>query len=154
MRQLVSGSRDPVFFAPAGGDPFLVARHNIELLAWLVLRMRAPVKSAMPVGALPRALGVYRRLASDPQYRLTVLGYAAATAAWEDGEILNVAVDLPARGRGVGGELLDEAIAMAVQRNLNPPGRHWRHGPDAAQHDFQVPLDGLAVGRGDLVVRL
>jgi ribosomal-protein-alanine N-acetyltransferase len=40
-----------------------------------------------------------------------VLGYAAATSAWEDGEILNVAVDPPARGRGVGGLLLDSAIA-------------------------------------------
>lgn len=40
-----------------------------------------------------------------------VLGYAAATGAWEDGEVLNVAVDDPARSKGVGGELLDAAIA-------------------------------------------
>ena len=30
------GSREPVFFTQAGGDPFVVARHNIELFAWLV----------------------------------------------------------------------------------------------------------------------
>jgi len=40
-----------------------------------------------------------------------VLGYTAATGAWEDGEILNVAVDAPSRGRGIGGQLLDAAIA-------------------------------------------
>ena len=37
-RQLLSGSREPVFFTPGGGDPFVVARHNIELFAWLVRR--------------------------------------------------------------------------------------------------------------------
>ncbi len=40
-----------------------------------------------------------------------VIGYAAATAALEDGEILNVAVDGAARGQGTGGALLDSAIA-------------------------------------------
>lgn len=40
-----------------------------------------------------------------------VLGYTAATGAWEDGEILNVAVDTAARGKGVGGLLLDAALA-------------------------------------------
>lgn len=40
-----------------------------------------------------------------------VVGYAAATAAWEDGEILNVAVDRDSRGEGTGGLLLDAAIA-------------------------------------------
>ena len=32
-----------------------------------------------------------------------VVGYAAAAAAWEDGEILNVAVDRDSRGKGAGG---------------------------------------------------
>ena len=41
----------------------------------------------------------------------SVLGYAAARGAWEDGEILNVAVDEAARGRGIGGLLLDAAIS-------------------------------------------
>ena len=40
----------------------------------------------------------------------SVIGYAAATGAWEDGEILSVAVDGGARGKGVGGLLLDAAV--------------------------------------------
>jgi [ribosomal protein S18]-alanine N-acetyltransferase len=39
-----------------------------------------------------------------------VIGYAAATGAWEDGELLNIAVDASARGKGIGGALLDWAI--------------------------------------------
>lgn len=62
-------------------EAFFVAGAPGLLLAWLVLRMRAPVKSSMPLGAPPRALRVYLRLARDPQYRLTVLGYAAYTFA-------------------------------------------------------------------------
>lgn len=48
-RQLLSGARDPVYFAEAGGDPFVVARHNLELFAWLVL-------------LVPAVIGVLRRL--------------------------------------------------------------------------------------------
>jgi hypothetical protein len=55
-RQLLSGSRTPVFFAPAGGDPFLVARHNIELFAWLVLAAPAIVGA---LRRLPVAYGAY-----------------------------------------------------------------------------------------------
>jgi ribosomal-protein-alanine N-acetyltransferase len=39
-----------------------------------------------------------------------VVGYAAATGIGGDGEILNVAVDASARGKGIGGVLLDWAI--------------------------------------------
>ncbi len=49
VRQLASGSREPVLFTAAGGDPFVVARHNIELFAWLLL-------------AVPAVVGVLRRL--------------------------------------------------------------------------------------------
>jgi hypothetical protein len=48
-RQLLSGSRVPVYFTPAGGDPYLVARHNLELAAWLAL-------------VVPAVIGVLRRL--------------------------------------------------------------------------------------------
>ncbi|MDQ3675581.1 MAG: hypothetical protein M3401_02075 [Actinomycetota bacterium] len=48
-RQLLSGAREPVFFTAAGDDPFIVARHNIELALWLVL-------------AVPAVIGVLRRL--------------------------------------------------------------------------------------------
>lgn len=40
----------------------------------------------------------------------SVIGYTAATGAWEDGEILSVAVENSARGKGIGGLLLDSAI--------------------------------------------
>jgi [ribosomal protein S18]-alanine N-acetyltransferase len=40
-----------------------------------------------------------------------VIGYTAATGAWEDGEILSVAVQNSERGKGIGGLLLDSAIA-------------------------------------------
>lgn len=56
VRQLASGAREPVLFRAAGGDPFLVARHNIELLAWLALVV------ATALGALrrlPVAYGAY-----------------------------------------------------------------------------------------------
>lgn len=48
-RQLLSGAREPVYFTAAGGDPFVVARHNVELFAWLVL-------------LVPAVVGVLRRL--------------------------------------------------------------------------------------------
>jgi hypothetical protein len=48
-RQLLSGSRRPVYFTPAGGDPFIVAGHNLLLFAFLV-------------AAVPVLVGVIRRL--------------------------------------------------------------------------------------------
>jgi hypothetical protein len=49
MLQLASGSREHVYFAPAGGDPFIAAAHNLELFGFLVF-------------ALVAVLGVVRRL--------------------------------------------------------------------------------------------
>ncbi len=46
-----------------------------------------------------------------------VIGYTAATSAWEDGEILSVAVENAARGKGIGGQLLDAAI-FALKEQL------------------------------------
>lgn len=40
-----------------------------------------------------------------------VTGYSAATAVWENGEILNVAVERGSRGKGIGGKLLDAAVS-------------------------------------------
>jgi len=50
-RQLLSGSREPVYFSAAGGDPFFAARHNIDGALWLGL-------------AVPAVIGVLRRLPS------------------------------------------------------------------------------------------
>ncbi|MEA2223881.1 MAG: hypothetical protein QOH83_2257, partial [Solirubrobacteraceae bacterium] len=55
-RQLLSGARAPVYFTAAGGDPFLVARHNIELLVWLALAL---VAVAGVLRRLPAAYGAY-----------------------------------------------------------------------------------------------
>ena len=55
-RQLLSGARQPVYFTPAGGDPFVVARHNLELFVWLVLAL---VAVAGALRRLPAAYGAY-----------------------------------------------------------------------------------------------
>jgi hypothetical protein len=55
-RQLLSGAREPVFFTAAGGDPLLVARHNVELFVWLVLGAAAVVGA---LRRLPLAYGAY-----------------------------------------------------------------------------------------------
>ena len=55
-RQLLSGSRAPVYFEQAGGDPFVVARHNLELLAWLAIAL---VAVAGVLRRLPAAYGAY-----------------------------------------------------------------------------------------------
>lgn len=55
-RQLLSGSRTPVYFDQAGGDPYINAAHNLELFATLVAIV------PMLVGALrrlPLAYGLY-----------------------------------------------------------------------------------------------
>jgi hypothetical protein len=55
-RQLLSGAASPVFFQAAGGDPFVVARHNIELFGWLVVVLLA---AAGALRRLPAAYGAY-----------------------------------------------------------------------------------------------
>ena len=55
-RQLLSGSREPVYFTQAGGNPFVAARHNIELFVWLVLAL---VALAGVLRRLPAAYGAY-----------------------------------------------------------------------------------------------
>ena len=49
LRQLLSGSRSPVYFTQAGGDPFNVAWHNLTLWAFLA-------------AVVPAVVGVARRL--------------------------------------------------------------------------------------------
>ena len=55
-RQLLSGARQPVYFTAWGGDPFLGARHNVELFVWLVLALAA---TAGVLRRLPAAYGAY-----------------------------------------------------------------------------------------------
>ncbi len=56
LRQLASGSRDHVFFTAAGGDPFSVAWHNIELFAFLLFAIVATIGV---LRRLPLAYGAY-----------------------------------------------------------------------------------------------
>jgi hypothetical protein len=93
-RQLLSGSREPVFFTQAGGDPFVVARHNIELFAWLVaglaalalcLRRLPLAYLAYVVAALALPLSypvVPQPLMSLPRFLLVLFPLAIAVAAW------------------------------------------------------------------------
>jgi hypothetical protein len=55
-RQLLSGSRSPVYFEQAGGDPFVAAAHNLELFAFLVF---AAVATAGVLRRLPAPYGAY-----------------------------------------------------------------------------------------------
>ena len=99
-RQLLSGARSPVYFTHAGGDPFVVAAHNLELFATLLAIV------PMLIGALrrlPLAYGLYalaaltmalsypvgpEPLMSLPRFALVLfplfmwLGWWAARRAW------------------------------------------------------------------------
>ena len=55
-RQLLSGSRTPVYFQGAAGDPFSIAGHNLTLFAFLVL---AAIATAGVLRRLPLAYGAW-----------------------------------------------------------------------------------------------
>ncbi|UGS39270.1 mannosyltransferase family protein [Capillimicrobium parvum] len=56
VRQLASGSSEPLYFPIAGGDPFAIARINIALFAWVPLVAVALVGAAR---RLPLAYAAY-----------------------------------------------------------------------------------------------
>ena len=60
MRQLVSGSREHVYFAAAAGDPFVVAAHNLGIFAFLCFAVVAVVGA---LRRLPLAYGAWALLA-------------------------------------------------------------------------------------------
>ena len=55
-RQLLSGSREPVYFELAGGDPFIAASHNLELFAFFLFALVATVGV---LRRLPAPYGAY-----------------------------------------------------------------------------------------------
>lgn len=94
VRQLASGSRAHVYFAPAGGDPFAVAAHNLVDFAFLVF---AAVALVGVLRRLPLAYGAWtlvsvalplsypvgpEPLASFPRYLAVVFPVALWLAAW------------------------------------------------------------------------
>jgi hypothetical protein len=94
VRQLASGSRTPVYFRQAGGDPFQVAGQNIMLFAFLVAGLAALVGVFR---RLPFAYGLYTAVAlllplsypvsaqplmSLPRYLLVLFPLSLWAAAW------------------------------------------------------------------------
>ena len=95
--QLLSASRSPVRFPPAGGDPFLVAAHNLSDFAYLViavvalvgaLRRLAPAYGAWALCALAVPLSYPvgpQPLASLPRYLAVLFPLHMWAAAWAAG---------------------------------------------------------------------
>jgi hypothetical protein len=94
VRQLASGSREPAYFQPAGGDPFFVALHNIGDFAFLVF---AAVALVGVLRRLPVAYGAWAAcalavplsypvgpepLASLPRYLAVLFPLHMWLAAW------------------------------------------------------------------------
>lgn len=97
VRQLWSGSHTHVYFTQAGGDPIVVAQHNLELAVWLLLAI------PLVVGALkrlPAAYGAYvvtalalplsypvgpQPLMSLPRFLLVLFPLAVVLALWTEG---------------------------------------------------------------------
>lgn len=124
-RQLLSGAREPVYFTPAGGDPFVVARHNIELLVWLVLALAA---TAGVLRRLPAAYGAYvvaalalplsypvgpQPLMSLPRFVAVLFPLAIWLALWMTGRALRERLVLGA-----------SAVALAVYTGIFATW-HW-----------------------------
>jgi len=112
-RQLLSGAREPVFFTAAGGDPFVVARHNIELLVWLALAL---VALAGVLRRLPAAYGAYvvaalalplsypvgpQPLMSLPRFVAVLFPLAIWLALWMTGRALRERLVLGAFATGL-----------------------------------------------------
>ena len=95
--QLASGSRTPVRFAAAGGDPFLVAAHNLSDFAYLlvaavavvgVLRRLPPAYGAWALCSLAVPLSYPvgpQPLASLPRYLAVLFPLHMWAAAWAAG---------------------------------------------------------------------
>ncbi len=112
-RQLLSGAREPVYFTPAGGDPFLVARHNLELFGWLVLTL---VAVAGVLRRLPAAYGAYvvaalalplsypvapQPLMSLPRFIAVLFPLAIWLAVWMTGRVMRERLVLAAFAGGL-----------------------------------------------------
>ena len=96
LRQLIHGSRTPVYFTAAGGDPFVVAGENLMLFGFLALGAVACVGA---LRRLPIAYGAYvvaalalplsdpvgpQPLASLARYEVVLFPLFMWAAAWLD----------------------------------------------------------------------
>ena len=66
-----------------------------------------------------------------------IVGYAVALTVLDESEILNIAVDPPMRGRGLGGRLLDAAIAGVVGRGAVAAFLEVRESNSAARELYR-----------------
>jgi 4-amino-4-deoxy-L-arabinose transferase-like glycosyltransferase len=97
--QLLSGAREPVFFTQSGDDPFVAARHNLELFAWLALTVVATIGA---LRRLPAAYGAYlvaalalplsypvspQPLMSLPRFQSVLFPLAIWLALWMTGRV-------------------------------------------------------------------
>ena len=130
-----------------GGAKRSSSRAPGVLLAWLVLRMRAPVRSAMPrVAGRRERCGMYAHLLREPQYRLTVLGYTAYTfAVGGIGAWMPVFVQ---RAHGLSSKVANNQIGvmLAVSGLVGAIGGGWIADRLRAEMRRGVPL---AVGDHD-----
>ena len=145
-RQLLSGAREPVFFTAAGGDPFVVARHNIELLVWLGLSL---VAVAGVLRRLPAAYGAYvvaalalplsypvgpQPLMSLPRFVAVLFPLAIWLAVWMTGRVLRerlVIAGVRRRAGGLHGHLRDVALGRVSHARRARDARRAR-APGAA----------------------
>ena len=112
-RQLLSGARQPVYFTAWGGDPFLGARHNVELFVWLVLAL---VATAGVLRRLPAAYGAYvvaalalplsypvapQPLMSLPRFVAVLFPLAIWLAVWMTGRAVRERIVLAAFAAGL-----------------------------------------------------
>ncbi|MEO8578114.1 MAG: ribosomal protein S18-alanine N-acetyltransferase [Gemmatimonadales bacterium] len=66
-----------------------------------------------------------------------VVGYAVALTVLDESEVLNIAVDPVMRGRGLGGKLLDSAIAEVVGRGAVAAFLEVRESNSAARELYR-----------------
>jgi ribosomal protein S18 acetylase RimI-like enzyme len=88
---------------------------------------------AWPASAFRDLLGrAYARLRVAQDASATVQGYCVLLRAADEGEIANICTAPEVRGRGVGGRLLDDALAAAELRHGHAHGLRvaalFRHG--------------------------
>ncbi len=82
------------------------------VVGWMLLHLRAPMKTAVTPGRSAGAMHKYRFLLRDAQYRLTVLGYAAYTFA-----VGGIAAWMPVfvqRAHGVSSAVANSQLAIML----------------------------------------